>query len=538
MRHTAAIIIVACIYLPQYGCGEQDEDIGLSDEPAEWAYQTCDLSIQSRSCACPGTWTCSVIEICEKRSQLPSCSEILERKAIFDYLRDKTLEREAFSPPKNAALGLDYEVQSAQLEPLFIRAFSNERLFHAILRMSTVRADRHLRLLEETDDGQVAQLWFDDKDLEAPVQFMPDFSDPSRYQFFVADVAAGDWFPDHATPTIGDRVLSINGRPIDRYTQILVRYLRYSTSQKAAVQAAKRLTQNQAPEFPSHLYNGDSVTYEFQRASGEVYELTVPYVDEDTLTWTAPPIRTFPGFEPMPVLEKTNYALHRHAGDKPVLLLRWLDFEDPLVEEMEALLDYAQAEGILDYDVIIDATDSSGGSGGPDVLKRLSPKPFQTTLGNVRISDISATFAKTRTPAVEAWIMSAVEAGQEYTSNAPFKLQYFDADEDGIMQPNERHFSGRLVFMCFPDAGSQLDQFAAMIIDNKLGYSLGMTCAGHSNTWEYEEMLISPRDGRPLVGFMWNIGDTIRPNGEVLEGNPAVPEEFIPMTAEIGRAHV
>ncbi len=43
-------------------------------------------------------------------------------------------------------------------------------------------------------------------------------------------------------------------------------------------------------------------------------------------------------------------------------------------------------------------------------------------------------------------------------------------------------------------------------------------------------MLRSPLDGRPLVGFMWTIGHTIRPNGEVLEGNPAMPEDFIPMT--------
>jgi hypothetical protein len=31
---------------------------------------------------------------------------------------------------------------------------------------------------------------------------------------------------------------------------------------------------------------------------------------------------------------------------------------------------------------------------------------------------------------------------------------------------------------------------------------------------------------------MWSIGHTIRPNGEVLEGNPAEVDEYIPLTRD------
>ncbi len=31
---------------------------------------------------------------------------------------------------------------------------------------------------------------------------------------------------------------------------------------------------------------------------------------------------------------------------------------------------------------------------------------------------------------------------------------------------------------------------------------------------------------------MWSIGHTIRPNGEILEGNPAPVDEWIPLTRE------
>ena len=30
---------------------------------------------------------------------------------------------------------------------------------------------------------------------------------------------------------------------------------------------------------------------------------------------------------------------------------------------------------------------------------------------------------------------------------------------------------------------------------------------------------------------MWNIGHTIRPNGEIAEGNPAAVDEWIPLTS-------
>jgi hypothetical protein len=87
--------------------------------------------------------------------------------------------------------------------------------------------------------------------------------------------------------------------------------------------------------------------------------------------------------------------------------------------------------------------------------------------------------------------------------------------------------------VCFfgPYGGSHLDQFASIVIDNHLAYTLGMPCGGYSNTWEWEEVLSFPTS-KPVVQFMWSIGHTIRPNGEVLEGNPAQVDEHIPLTRE------
>jgi hypothetical protein len=59
-----------------------------------------------------------------------------------------------------------------------------------------------------------------------------------------------------------------------------------------------------------------------------------------------------------------------------------------------------------------------------------------------------------------------------------------------------------------------------------------MPAGGYSNTWEWQEILHYPGTEQPVIGFMYDIGHTIRPNGEVLEGNPASVDEWIPLTAD------
>jgi hypothetical protein len=47
-----------------------------------------------------------------------------------------------------------------------------------------------------------------------------------------------------------------------------------------------------------------------------------------------------------------------------------------------------------------------------------------------------------------------------------------------------------------------------------------------------DEVLTFPISGKPVVTIMWNIGQTIRPNGEVLKGHPPKVIEYTPLTAE------
>ena len=82
------------------------------------------------------------------------------------------------------------------------------------------------------------------------------------------------------------------------------------------------------------------------------------------------------------------------------------------------------------------------------------------------------------------------------------------------------------------ETGAWFDQFVSIVVDNGLGPVVGMPPGGYSNTWEWEEVLTFASTDQPVIGFMYSIGHTIRPNGEVLEGNPAALDAWVPLTAE------
>ena len=139
-----------------------------------------------------------------------------------------------------------------------------------------------------------------------------------------------------------------------------------------------------------------------------------------------------------------------------IVVLRWWDFEMDdlaLVQDINALMEYAEDEDLLDYDLIIDVTYSSGGSGGAFVIQRLVDRPFRTTFGNIRLSDLGQErvnryrnrTADGSTPDIfglnlsRSWLYDwvrtdateAIDRSDEYTSPVPFKLAHLPKDSDG-----------------------------------------------------------------------------------------------------------
>jgi hypothetical protein len=484
------------------------------------------------------------------------------RAALFDTIMALTAAREAFSPFKNEHWGTDPLQSMAAYRDELIAADSEGALFYALEKVSNARNDRHLdvalvpgglRLAEsaglEVVGGEVEPVYV------APVRILPDYSDPSVY--FVADVSEDHThFPDGGAEP-GDRVISVNGRPMAEYEAAVRPYQASSYRPNLRWRMAEDITARSAIMPPSFYREG--LELELEGADGAVTSVTLPYLHPDSIPWANISEPHYPGFR----LEHATptYDLYLPEDGGSVLILTWYGFRETMIADVDELMELAVERGWLDHDLIIDGTRSRGGSAGAYAVQRFTPKPFKTTFGNLRISDVVPLFTEEKRREIAgggsmdsgvpeamddgSWLMEwldtdvadSIAAGAEYTNNVPFKLAHAPKDSDGILHPAAVHFRGRLVAFFVPRRGSHLDQFASIIKDNDLGPMIGMTPGGYSNTWEWDEVLYFPGTDQPVVRFMWDVGHSIRPNGEILEGNPAHPDELVLLTRENFRTY-
>ncbi len=476
-----------------------------------------------------------------------------DRAALFDYILEKTLEREAFSAIKNKTLNLDVKAGMLRFRDEMIAADTDDKLFNALLKTSNARKDRHLSV--GLVDGGLRMK--DTVERHVPMRFAVDYSSPGGYFFFVSDFANNiEDYAGENSPQIGDKLLAVNGQPIKAYFDAIEPYHRYSSINGLWWKFAEGLP-TQTYRIPPTLKHED-LTCLFERKNGGQYTIVLPYLDPDSVEWEGyykhHGENKYPGFSL--IFSTETYDLYRHDAGKKALLMDWYGFREHLVEDMDRLVAHASDQGLLDYAMIWDGTRSRGGSKGAYAIQKLSPKSFKTTFGNVRISDITESFIKDKrndyaerkiedsgvkeTIDDGTWLMDwlendvmrAIKEGEAYSNNVPFKLAHLPKDSDGILKPADLHFRGPFICLFGPHGGSHLDQFASTVVDNELGYTIGMPTGGYSNTWEWEETLHFPISGKPVVRFMWSMGHTIRPNGEVLEGNAANVDLFIPVTRD------
>jgi len=480
------------------------------------------------------------------------------RAALFDSILAWTADREALSPPKNASLGFDPLEAMSSLGDEVSGADSEEALFYALSRLSNARRDRHLSvalvpggLRLPYEAGLPA--WDRDPPPEpptAPIRVLPDYG-PQSDAYFVADVAEGSGFsPEILAP--GDRLIAVNGMPLTDYEAEARPYIRHSTGAGCRWKLAEALPRNSAILPPA--LRRETLRIEVEKPDGSVGTVSLPYLEPETLQWTGGAEPSYPGFRRS--WSSPTFDVFLPDDGQPLLLLQWHRFETSLVADVDRLVGFAQEEGLLDHAVLFDATRSGGGSLGAYAVQRLQPKPFKTTFGTLRISGVTEAFVKGKQAEFReqriydsggpetvddgTWLMDWLErevledlaSGTRVTEPVPFKLAHAPKDSDGILQPAAVGFRGPLVVFSGPNGGSHLDQFMAIVADNDLGPIIGMPAGGYSNTWEWEEVLRYPGTEQPVVGFMWSIGHTIRPNGEILEGNPAGVTHPVPLTSE------
>ncbi len=469
---------------------------------------------------------------------VPLDAPAAELEALFDEVLEATRRREAFSPVKEEALGYAPLEDMERLREEFVGAESEADLFYALAKLSNARRDRHLRVLPVEGGLSVPTL----PDLAAPIRVLPDYADPDEPSFFVSGAA-----PGMSSPEPGDRIVAVNGRDMPAYVEEFTAWIPHSTLHGLWWHMALGLPRI-APHVPPRLYR-ETLDLTLENAAGELYDVSLPYGPGEALAPRDEPV--YPGFRKL--LERENFVV-RHSGDERIVLLQWLDFEFSLIQDVMDLMELAEREELLDHDLILDVRGSSGGSNGAYAIQRLVDEPFRTTFGNVRVSDAGVELIE-RFQAMEldedapdifglnlsrSWLRDwartdaaeAIRRGDEYTPPTPFKLAHLPRDSGGVLEPAPVHFTGRIAILGGPHGGSHLDQFVSMLADNDLAVVIGMSTGGYSNTWEHEEVLTFPGSGRPVAQFAWNIGHTLRPNTEILEGNPVAPDIHLPLTRE------
>jgi hypothetical protein len=449
--------------------------------------------------------------------------------ALYEEIMAKTRAREAWSPVKNERLGLDWEAESERIAPLLFEARNDRELFYALVLLSNARRDRHLFVAPAEGGLQVPEA--DTDPLHAPVAFMTDYGD---MHFFVADFARDLENP----PTIGDRVVGVDGLEVKRWISQQKAWYRYSTIDYLWWHLGDDIARSRRGEGPP--LRDERLRVELEDSRRHRYSLSLPFMPEDEIDWVGHAEPKYPGFEA--VLDTESGTLFAPTDNRRVVLMQWKRFGTSLLADLDLLMGKAEKLHLLDHDLVVDLTNARGGDGSAWAVQRFVDRRFKGTFGNIRVSDVLPAFIEeVRSDdwdepteyGVLQWLetdVSALDGG--YSENVPFKLFHMGKDADGWFEPAPVHFRGRLACIFGPQGGSNLDQFGAMVVDNDLGLTVGMPLGGYSNTWEFTETLHMPQTGEPLVEYMWSIGHTIRPSGEVLEGNPAEPEIRIPLTAE------
>lgn len=484
------------------------------------------------------------------------------RGSLFDTIVARTERREAFSPVKNERLGFDPLAAMRALRDDVVAADTEEALYYALARLSHARRDRHLDVMlvpggpapSYAAGLEVTGGPDPDPPEQAPVRVFPDYSDGAGVaDYFIGDLAAAAGSAATGSlPSIGDRIVTVNGVPVAAWHDSATAFMRHSTTAALRWKLAEAMTIATAA-FPPRL-RADPLTLGIAAPDGTETTYRLPFHAPGDLTWTGTGEPAYPGLSL--ALHTPTFDLLTPDDGRLFLVLTWRGFRETMVADVDALIAFAADRGLLDHALVMDVTRSRGGSLGAYAMQRLQPRPFRTTFGNLRISDVTLPFIEDKRRDFAArdindsgvpetiddgtWLMAwleddvlgALERGDAYSNNVPFKLAHAPRDSDGVLEPAAVHFRGPLGIISGPTGGSHLDQFVSIVVDNGLGSVVGMPPGGYSNTWEWEEVLTFPGTEQPVVEFMWNIGHTIRPNGEIAEGNPADVDGWMPLTPE------
>ena len=91
---------------------------------------------------------------------------------LFDQILDRTEDREAFSPLKEAAMSYSPLDDMRALRSEVVDAATEADLYYALVKLSNARRDHHLTVTPADDGLRPPQV----ADVAAPIRVLPDYS--------------------------------------------------------------------------------------------------------------------------------------------------------------------------------------------------------------------------------------------------------------------------------------------------------------------------------------------------------------------------
>ena len=461
-----------------------------------------------------------------------------QRKVLFEELVEKTLAREVFAAP--GPTREEFEEQALAMRKEFLQAKNETLLYAALWKFSNLRR-RPWLAVAAPEDGLRPNLIYS---RSIPVRIAAEIGDEAPHRFFltatdprIADMAT-EVAPKRIPIEVGDEVLEVEGDTLEEFVEKIAPHVPWSTESGLWWRAAQLLSRR-APRVGPGMLDANDVEFLMRKPNGgRKYKLRLNW--EYTSDVQLPVARRHSGFTA--VWEGScGRALVPKEQVGGVVLLDWRQFDrEDLEDELGELMESMDEQGLLGHDVILDLTSCSGaGADSWLLLQRLASKEFQVTTSDLRVSDALPAVVQRELPNAETrlgrWleetVLAAVESDVEQLGPVPHRLSAAPADSDGILQPADLAFRGRLAVLLGPEVRGEAEQLAAMIVDNELGTAVGMPTAGDAMGWFHTEGLSLPRSDRTLVEFSWCVGQVYRPDGTRLDTNPVVPHHAVPFTA-------
>jgi len=199
------------------------------------------------------------------------------------------------------------------------------------------------------------------------------------------------------------------------------------------------------------------------------------------------------------------------------------------LEQLERFLD-AQPPGTR---VLLDVRENTGGGTGHQVLGLFIPCAIRSTSRvavSVPLLRSSASFRAgvlrfASSDETARALSKELEAGRAVSSPVSFQCNARTCQTEFLVRPARARPPLPVALLIGPTCMSGCDQFAAMFADNSVGPVLGQPTRGASAPFRLPWPL--PLANGTSASVTLNVGQTLRPNGEVLEGNPVKPTAFV-----------